>query len=65
MIYIHCIIIQHLILPNQSEGTLLYWTGYFLRDFVLGGLIGIAWAYFLHPNSETLDEKLAVSVELL
>jgi len=41
--------VQRLILPNQMEGTITYWISNFTRDLVLGGLIGLAWAYFLHP----------------
>ena len=53
--------IQKLILPNQMEGTITYWISYFTRDLVLGGLIGLAWAYFLHPLPIPKKEKTTLT----
>ncbi len=55
------LLIEHMILPNQPDGTFIYWFGYFTRDLVLGGLIGLAWAYFLHPISILEKEKTVLT----
>jgi len=53
--------VQKLILPNQMEGTITYWISSFTRDLVLGGLIGLAWAYFLHPLPVSKKEQTALA----
>ena len=52
-------LVQSIIMLGPDKNT-LYWIVYFIKNLVIGGLLGLAWADFLHPNPVSNIQRTAV-----